>query len=58
MAVNNLDQPHMAVVIQSFKEHTYAGVWVSNSDTDGVLECVDDNDEKLVSGPSTPQKET
>lgn len=55
--VNGLDQPHMAVVIQSFKEPTYAGVWIGNSDNSGVLEWVNGNGEKLVSGSSTPHSE-
>lgn len=55
--VNGLDQPHMAVVIQSFKESTHAGVWIGNSDNSGVLEWVDGNGEKLVSGASTPHSE-
>ncbi len=55
--VNGLDQPHMAVVIQSFKEPTHAGVWIGNSDTSGVLEWVEGNGEKLVSGSSTPHSE-
>ena len=52
--VNGLDQPHMAVVIQSFKEPTHAGVWIGNSDN---LEWVEGNGEKLVSGSSTPHSE-
>jgi len=55
--VNGLDQPHMAVVIQSFKEPTHAGVWIGNSDNSGVLEWVEGNGEKLVSGSSTPHSE-
>ena len=55
--VNGLDQPHMAVVIQSFKEPTCAGVWIGNSDNSGVLEWVKGNGEKLVSGSSTPHSE-
>ena len=55
--VNGLEQPHMAVVIQSFKEPKYAGVWIGNSDTSGVLEWVSGNGEKLVSGSSTPHTE-
>ena len=54
---NGLDQPHMAVVIQSFKEPTFAGVWIGNSDNSGVLEWVYGNGEKLVSGSSTPHSE-
>ena len=54
---NRLDQPHMAVVIQSFKEPQYAGVWIGNSDVSGVLEWVSGNGEKLVSGSSTPHTE-
>lgn len=55
--VNNLEEPHMAVVIQSFKEPEYAGVWIGNSETSGVLEWVSGNGEKLVSGSSTPHTE-
>lgn len=55
--VNELEQPHMAVVIQSFKEPTYAGVWIGNSEDSGVLEWVNGNGEKLVSGSSTPHSE-
>ena len=55
--VNELEQPHMAVVIQSFKEPTYAGVWMGNSDDSGILEWVYGNGEKLVSGSSTPNSE-
>lgn len=54
---NGLDQPHMAVVIQSFKEPEYAGVWIGNSESSGVLEWVTGNGEKLVSGSSTPHTE-
>lgn len=54
---NGLEEPHMAVVIQSFKEPTYAGVWVGNSENSGVLEWVEGNGEKLVSGASTPHSE-
>ncbi len=57
MRVNGLEQPHMAVVIQAFKEPEYAGVWIGNSDTSGVLEWVRGNGEKLVSGSSTPYTE-
>lgn len=55
--VNSLEQPHMAVVIQSFKEPSYAGVWIGNSETSGVLEWVSGNGEKLVSGSSIPHIE-
>ncbi len=55
--VNELEQPHMAVVIQSFKEPTYAGVWIGNSNDSGILEWVNGNGEKLVSGSSTPHTE-
>lgn len=57
IAINELKDPHMAVVIQSFKEPEFAGVWVGNSDTDGVLEWVEGNGEKLVSGSSNPNTE-
>lgn len=54
---NSLEQPHMAVIIQAFKEPEYAGVWIGNSDASGVLEWVEGNGEKLVSGSSTPHTE-
>ena len=54
---NNLDEPNMAVVIQSFKEPSYAGVWIGNSEKSGVLEWVEGNGEKLVSGSYTPHSE-
>lgn len=57
IAINELNDPQMAVVIQSFKEPEFAGVWVGNSDTDGVLEWVEGNGEKLVSGSSNPNTE-
>ena len=55
--INELEQPNMATVIQSFKEPEYSGVWIGNSDTSGVLEWVNGNGEKLVSGTSTPNTE-
>lgn len=55
--VNHLEEPHMAVVIQSFKEPTYAGVWIGNSESSGILEWVKGNGEKLVSGSSKPSSE-
>ncbi len=54
---NNLEEPNMATVIQSFKEPEYSGVWIGNSDNSGVLEWVKGNGEKLVSGASTPVTE-
>lgn len=55
--INDLEQPNMATVMQSFKEPEYSGVWIGNSDTSGVLEWVNGNGEKLVSGTSTPNTE-
>lgn len=55
--LNKLNEPHMAVIIQSFKEPSYAGVWIGNSDQSGVLEYVEGNGEKLVSGQNTPHTE-
>lgn len=57
ISINGLEHPNMAVVIQDFKEPEYAGVWLGNSDTSGVLEWVEGNGEKLVSGASTPHSE-
>jgi len=54
---NNLPMPKMAVVVQSFKEPSYAGVWIGNNTDSGILEWVKGNGEKLVSGTSTPVSE-
>lgn len=56
--INKLPEPHMAVVVQPFKEPTYAGVWIGNSENSGILEYVDGNGEKLVSGQRTPYSES
>ncbi len=55
--LNKLNKPHMAVIIQSFKEPSYAGVWIGNSESSGILEFVEGNGEKLVSGQNTPHTE-
>lgn len=54
---HNLPDPHMAVVIQVFKEPGYAGVWMGTGNGKGILEWVKGNGEKLVSGKSTPTTE-
>jgi pyruvate,water dikinase len=54
---NNLNQPNMAVVIQTFVEPEYAGVWIGKTSNSGVLEYVEGNGEKLVSGKVTPSRE-
>ncbi len=57
IGINKLEIPHMAVVIQKFKEPTKAGVWISSSCNSGVLEWVNGNGEKLVSGRINPNRE-
>lgn len=57
LAVNKLENPHMAVVLQKFKEPEISGVWIGSSPTAGVLEWVEGNGEKLVSGHITPHHE-
>ena len=54
LAVNNLENPHMAVVLQKFKEPKISGVWMGSSPTSGILEWVEGNGEKLVSGHVIP----
>ena len=54
---NNLSNPKMGVVIQSFVEPEIAGVWMGNSLSTGYLEYVNGNGEKLVSGKITPKQE-
>ncbi|MEG2348885.1 MAG: PEP/pyruvate-binding domain-containing protein [Clostridia bacterium] len=55
--INSLENPKMAVIIQAFEEPEYAGVWIGNSINTGILEWVDGNAEKLVSGANTPTQE-
>ena len=50
-----IDKPHMAVVIQRFIEPKYSGVWIGKNKSTGVLEQVEGNGEKLVSGKITPK---
>lgn len=54
LSLNGFSDPHMAVVIQKFKEPSIAGVWIGSSADSGVLEWVEGNGEKLVSGRVTP----
>lgn len=57
LSLNGLADPHMAVVIQKFKEPTISGVWIGSHANGGVLEWVEGNGEKLVSGKVTPHHE-
>lgn len=50
-------EPKMAVIIQKFIEPKLSGVWIGNSMNGGVLEWVQGNGEKLVSGNITPTSE-
>lgn len=54
---NNLSNPKMGAVIQSFIEPDIAGVWMGSSLSAGYLEYVEGNGEKLVSGKVTPKQE-
>lgn len=53
----NLSEPHMAVVIQEYRECEFAGVWLGRDLEAGGLEWVRGNGEKLVSGDVTPNME-
>lgn len=55
--INNLQQPNMNVVIQEYIEPKISGVWIGQSKDKGVLEWVEGNGEKLVSGKATPTRE-
>ncbi len=55
--INNLSQPEISVIIQEFREPEYAGVWLGESATSGVLEYVSGSGEKLVSGKVIPKRE-
>lgn len=57
LSLNGLADPHMAIVIQEFKEPTISGVWIGSHANGGVLEWVEGNGEKLVSGKVTPHHE-
>ena len=50
-------KPQVAVIIQSYFEPSYAGVWIGNNLGGGILEWVEGNGEKLVSGAVTPTSE-
>ncbi len=54
---NNLEKPHMAVIIQEFIEPQLSGVWMGNNLTSGLLEYTEGNGEKLVSGKVIPKNE-
>lgn len=56
-SVLNNKKPQMAVIIQKYIEPDCAGVWIGNSLNEGILEWVDGNGEKLVSGAVTPNSE-
>ena len=57
LTINNLQNPHMAVVLQRFREPEISGVWIGSTPNTGVLEWVKGNGEKLVSGHITPNHE-
>jgi len=57
MAIHSLNNPHMSVILQKFKEPELSGVWIGSSPNSGVLEWVEGNGEKLVSGRITPNHE-
>ena len=49
--------PYMSVVVQTFREPEYSGVWLGSSFESGHLEWTCGNGEKLVSGKVTPNYE-
>lgn len=53
----NLYKPKMAVIIQEFVEPEISGVWLGTAPNSGVLEYVNGNGEKLVSGKVAPMRE-
>ncbi len=57
IATNNLSAPHMAVVIQAFKEPDFSGVWLGTDKTCGYLEWTHGRGDKLVSGEITATTE-
>mgnify|MGYP000845922054 FL=1 len=57
ISTNHLEQPNIAVVIQSFIEPEYAGVWIGKDENSGYLEYVKGNGERLVSGRENPKRE-
>jgi len=57
ISTNELEQPNMAVILQTFIEPEYAGVWIGKDENSGYLEYVKGNGEKLVSGRSNPKRE-
>ena len=47
----------MNVIIQEFIEPEISGVWIGQSEDNGILEWIEGNGEKLVSGKETPIRE-
>jgi pyruvate,water dikinase len=54
---NSNVKPKMAVIIQEFIEPKYSGVWIGENIDSGMLEWVEGNGEKLVSGRVIPKNE-
>ena len=52
-----LKEPKMGVVIQSYTEPDYSGVWLGNTISSGYLEYVKGSGEKLVAGKINPYSE-
>lgn len=51
---NNIFNIQVSVIVQTFSEPTYAGVFLGQAEDKGILEYVKGNGEKLVSGSVTP----
>ena len=57
IGLSQIKSINMAVIIQEFREPLYSGVWIGNNVETGILEWVNGNGEKLVSGKCTPHTE-
>lgn len=51
------ESPMMAVVLQPFREPQYAGVWIGQHHSTGILEWVEGSGDDLVSGRVRPHRE-
>ena len=55
--MNKLTNPSMGVIIQEYIEPEISGVWIGENKSSGILEWVNGNGEKLVSGKVNPNRE-
>ncbi len=53
----NLDNPHMAVIVQEYREPRFSGIWMGTNEHTGILEYTIGSGDKIVSGQVVPNQE-